>query len=665
MSKLHRFALLLVAAALAASQTPNARANPPSIVDFVGAQYDSMRVSRNGRVLLARVPSNGRSNLAVIELESMTRRMLTSYADRDVIDAHWSGSDRIVYRVSSADLGDEDAGSALRMVTRDGARRVSLFEPDKETAGSRVGRYLRFSRTLPASEAEILVTGNLRDPHAVDVYRINLDTAQRTLLTESRPDGVLRYTYDRARVPRAAVSAARGTTTRIVHVRASASAPWQEVLRYDITRPGTIEPLRFTADGRRLLVSTNVGRETMALHYYDPQERRLLQLAFEHPAGDIDADARGGASHMVSSSTDADTEEVMGFLVRSETPRVAWNTESDRRFQRAVDGFLPDTYNSSTALRGDSSLVSAVSPVWPTTWHIYDEGKGTLEDLLASRPALLPDKLAPMRPFELRTRDGLILPSHYLLPRGAKRGDRLPTVVLLHDDPSLRSIPSSFNRTLQQAQVLSSRGYAVVLPALRGTAGFNNRVFYAGFGALGRQSIDDVVDAASWAVREGVADPSRVCVGGTAFGGYAALMAAARAPQAFRCVAVAAPIADLGSFLTSERSEESAYPNRVAFWLALAGAPNPGALAVDLSPVGVAAQIKQPVLLHWAPGDANVPFEQTQRIADALAKAGNAPRRAGAEQAAAGSTPLSRRVDHLQSIVDFLDGQIGSKRSRP
>lgn len=665
MMKFSFLALPLAAAATFSLLAPAAHAQAePTIADYVGAQYDTVRVSRNGRALLARVPANGRANLAVIELETLTRRMLTSYNDRDVIDAHWAGSDRIVYRVSASDLGDEEAGSSLRMVTRDGSRRVSLFEPDKETSGSRVGRYLRFSRTLPVSEAEILVTGNLRDPLAIDVYRVNVDSAQRTLLTENRPEGVLRYTFDRARVPRAAISAVRGTTTRILHVRTSETAPWQEAARFDLTRPGTIEPLRFTADGRRLLVSTNVGRETMALHYFDVQERRLLQLAFEHPAGDIDSDPRGGLSHMVSSSTDSDTEEVLGHLIRSEKPRVTWNTENDRRFQRALDGFLPDTYNSTTALRGNTFLMSAVSPVWPITWHIYDEGKGTLEDLFASRPALLPDKLQPLRPFELKSRDGLVLPSHYVLPKGAKPGDRLPTVVLLNDDPGVRPIPSGFNRTLQQAQLLAARGYAVVLPALRGTPGFNNRVYYAGFGAFGQKAVDDVVDAAAWAVREGVADAARVCVAGTAFGGHTALLAAARSPQTFKCVATSSPVADLGSLLTSERSEVSAYPHRVALWLALAGAPNPAAIAADRSPAGVAAQIKQPVLLHWSPGQTDVPYEQTQRMAEALAKAGNAPRRAGAEQAPAGSTALSRRVEQMQTMLDFLDEQIGAKRPR-
>lgn len=659
-----------VLAALAAAGA-TAQTKEPTVADYVGLpEYSQVEASRNGRALIARVPVNGRFNLAVIDLESMTRRMLTSYSDRDVIAVDFAGNDRIIYRTSTADRDDEDsdASSALHMVTRDGARRVALFDPEKEAgpAGNRVGRSMRLSRLLPASEAEVLVTANLRDPLSLDIYRVNLDTGQRTLLTENRPEGVVRFVYDRARIARAAVSTVRGTTTRVVHVRTSETAPWQEIARYDMTRPGTIEPINFTADGRRLRVATNTTGERMALHYFDPEARKLLQEIFAHTSGDVASDARGGSSHMVSVSIDAETEEVLGHLVRNDKQRPTWTTEDDRRFQRLLDRFLPDTYNSASSLRRNTYLVSAVSPTWPTTWHIVREqdGKAEIEDLFASRTALLPDKLQPLRPFDLKARDGLVLPSFYLLPKGAKPGDRLPTVVLVHDDPSDRIGPNGFGATLRTAQLLVARGYAVVLPTLRGTLGVGNRVYYAGFGAMGRQAIDDVADAAAWAAKEGIADPARLCVAGAGFGGYAAMMAMARAPQAFRCAAVSAPVADLGSFLTTERSTISAYPNRVAFWSALAGAANATSIAADRSPAALAAQIKQPVMIHWAPSLSDVPLEQATHLADALAQAGNPPRRVITERADAGSSPVSRRVDKHTALLDFLDQQIGPRRAK-
>jgi dipeptidyl aminopeptidase/acylaminoacyl peptidase len=672
-------ARIVLAVSLLAAVASTARAQEPAVADFVGLpEYSLVDASRNGRALAVRIPVDGRLNLAVVELESMTRRILTRYTDRDVVDVDFVGNDRILYRTSpverdgaegdgGADGADGARGSALHMVTRDGVRRVTLFDPATEPgAGGRAGRSMRLSRILPASEAEVLVTANLRDPYSLDIYRINIDTGQRTLLTENRPDGVVRYVYDRARVPRAAVSTLRGTTTRIVHVRSSEKAPWLEVARYDLTRPGTIEPFAFTPDGLRLRVATNGSGERMAVHYFDPQTGRVLREIFAHPAGDVRADARGGNSNLVSVTIDGETEEVEAHLVRNDRARVVWNTENDRRQQRLLDRFLPDTYNSATSLRRNTLLVSAVSPTWPTTWHIVTEqdGKAEIEDLFASRPALLPGKLQPLRPFELKTRDGVSLPSYYLLPKGAKPGDRLPTVVVVHDDPSARMAAGGYGAALQQAQLLAARGYAVVLPTLRGTLGLGNRVYYAGFGALGRQAVDDVVDAAGWAAREGIADPARICVAGAGFGGYAALLALARAPQALRCGAVSAPIADLPAYLTSERSEISAYPNRVAFWLALAGAASPAALAADRSPANLAAQIKQPVMVHWAPSLADVPLEQAVRMADALTQAGNAPQRLIVERAEPGSTPVARTIERHSATLEFLDRHIGSRRAK-
>ena len=46
---------------------------------------------------------------------------------------------------------------------------------------------------------------------------------------------------------------------------------------------------------------------------------------------------------------------------------------------------------------------------------------------------------------------------------------------------------------------------------------------------------DDLTDATRWAIREGIANADRICIYGGSYGGYAALMGAAKEPDLYRC----------------------------------------------------------------------------------------------------------------------------------
>ncbi|QJE74481.1 S9 family peptidase [Aerophototrophica crusticola] len=56
---------------------------------------------------------------------------------------------------------------------------------------------------------------------------------------------------------------------------------------------------------------------------------------------------------------------------------------------------------------------------------------------------------------------------------------------------------------------------------------------------------DDLNDGVKWAADQGIADAKRVCVLGWSYGGYAALMGAARDSNLFRCAVATAPVANI------------------------------------------------------------------------------------------------------------------------
>ncbi|MCU0952235.1 MAG: prolyl oligopeptidase family serine peptidase, partial [Burkholderiaceae bacterium] len=289
---------------------------------------------------------------------------------------------------------------------------------------------------------------------------------------------------------------------------------------------------------------------------------------------------------------------------------------------------------------------------------------GTIEDFLASRPWLMPDRLVQMRPFTLTTRDGLQIPSYYLLPRNHKRGDRLPTVVHVHGGPHVRAdMWGSYSYGLREAQVLAARGYAVVLPNFRGTPGFGNRIYFSAFGALGRQMLDDHEDAARWAVQQGFADADRVCISGASYGGYAALMALARYPSTFKCGVAGLPVSDLELLLTSPAGDLPSSYAAVPFWRALIGVGPGQPIPRELSPVHLADRIKQPVMLYAGADDIRTPLEQTTRMVEALTRAGNPPRATVIKSGEGhGFGRPENKLELYDTMLKFLDAAIGPGR---
>jgi dipeptidyl aminopeptidase/acylaminoacyl peptidase len=621
--------------------------------------YASPRLSRNGKHFAVTIPVNGKMNLAVIDMETRKGVALTNFSEFDVLGIRWVGNDRLLYTLGQRDSPTGPGafrGGGLFMVSRDGkeGRKLSPTVQDLYAQRQFVYRPMRFLRSIPGSDDEIIVAANLRDAESYDVYRLNIVSGRTTLLTGNRPTRSLAWLLDRNRVPRVVTAELKDTTTRIVYHRKTENDPFEEIARYDVTKPGAFEPLYFESNNQTLLVASNRDRNTMAIYRYDPATKQLGELVAEDPKFDLD-----------SVDTDPVTDELLGYTVDAEKPRTIFLTEADKRIQRMVDKALPDTYNVFLRVRGDVYIVRSYSDQVPVRWYLLDEGKKTLEELFSSHPWLTKDKLAPVRSFVLKTRDGLEIPSYYVLPASYKPGQKLPTVLHIHGGPHARDDFWGGGFGWQEAQILASRGYAVVLPNFRITPGFGNKIYYSGFGAYGRQMLEDHQDAAKWAVAEGFADPDRICVSGASYGGYATLMSLARFPETFKCGVAGAAPTDMYMMLTSPEGDIPHYEAAVEFWKAILGVKDLSAIPKDISPVNLADKIKQPVMIYHGADDIRVPIAQGNVMIRALERTGNPPKVVVVKsEEGHGFGRVENNVELYTRMIDFLDVSIGPKKAK-
>jgi dipeptidyl aminopeptidase/acylaminoacyl peptidase len=124
---------------------------------------------------------------------------------------------------------------------------------------------------------------------------------------------------------------------------------------------------------------------------------------------------------------------------------------------------------------------------------------------------------------------------------------------------------------------------------------------------------DDITDATHWAIQQGIADANRICIYGASYGGYAALMGAAKEPTLYKCAAGYVGVYDLPLMYEKGEMRES-ISNRAYMHDWIGEKAQLGAV----SPVNLAAKIKVPVFLAAGGHDEVAPIEHSKRMEKAL-----------------------------------------------
>ncbi len=627
---------LALAGALAlpsfAQSQPAPSAPSPTLAEyFKRPAYTEIVASPNGQHIATTSEINGRLNLVVIDLTTRKASALTSYDNIDIGGLQWVGNERLLFsaiQLNAPTGQDSPRAGGLFSINRDGSDQRQIVKTASQMAKSGPGNFvfLQFLKLIPGSTDEILAAGFVNNDDSADLYRYNLSNGRYRLLTQGRPDDrISNWLIDSKLVPRVAMSAGKGASTaNIVHYRANNDSPWRELARFDTTKPPAFVPLGFDVDDKTLFVAMNEGRKNMAVYRYDPEAKKVLELVAEHPQYDLGASPQG--TPLGSLIRDPVSNKLVGFRVDADKPLVVWLDEKLAKIQATLDRSLPGKTNVfGLTEEGGRYVVSSYSSTSPGTYYLFDSTKLRLEAIGASRP-WLEGKLAQVQSFMLKTRDGLSIPSYYVLPKDYKPGTKLPTIFHIHGGPMARDVVmggrygASFGA--REAQILAAKGYAVVVPNFRVTPELGSSIYYAGFGTYGKEMSDDHEDAAKWAVDQGFADPKRMCISGASYGGYASLHALSRPSNPFACAISGLPVTDL-KFQRAEADYASS-PSGVEFWRKLQGVVNfDDPLVRQLSPVFNADKIKVPVFMYIGDEDTRTPPAQARRMAEELAKTGN------------------------------------------
>jgi dipeptidyl aminopeptidase/acylaminoacyl peptidase len=178
-----------------------------------------------------------------------------------------------------------------------------------------------------------------------------------------------------------------------------------------------------------------------------------------------------------------------------------------------------------------------------------------------------------------------------------------------------------------QVQFLASRGYAVLRFNPRGTPGYGKAFFDAGKRQQGLAVQDDVTDGVRWAIAKGLADPRRIGVCGSRFGGFSAEWALIHEPGLYRCGVTIDGICDLKPILGYFDSgpgflKKVGYSDSVK-WVnyvqSQMGDPTEDAAMIrDVSPINRVEGIRAPILVLAHRKEYLDIFDQSKEFANAL-----------------------------------------------
>jgi dipeptidyl aminopeptidase/acylaminoacyl peptidase len=582
-------------------------AGPLSIEDlFKKANVLDAALSPDGKSVAMRAAVGEHIGLAVLDIDSGKIKEVAEYGDADVLSYRWVGNKRLVYSLTY--LFDEHSSwtgfvqDGLFTVNSDGSGEKEL----NPTASKQIAhnlQELRYARPIAAYDDKpdlLLASQSGTREKDVTPIVINMVTASRHDLELSVTGEVHDFWADHANVIRLATTASTDPKHRTLWYRDGEAMPWRKLADIDNFKPA-FAPLAFDADNKTLFVVSSAKNGKHAIYKYDFAKNAVGDLVFSDP----DSDVTGGLAF-----TD-DTHRLLGIRYLGDLPGVHWFDERRAGIQQAIDQALPGQINIIT---GDDHsaglLIRSYADVDPGTYYYYDLGTHKLRKLFAARPWIKGDDLSPQAVFHYSARDGLDIPAYLTLPKG-RPAKKLPLIVLVHGGPWMRDY-WGFD---PEVQFLASRGYAVLQPEYRGSSGYGFDLFSKGWKQWGLTMQDDITDGVQNLVKQGAVDAKRICIMGASYGGYAALMGAAKDPDQYRCAIDLFGVTDLElqMKLSDWRNASEEYRNYDAKELL-----NDPATYDLTSPLKQANRIKVPILMAYGAKDNRVPMEEGEKMRDVL-----------------------------------------------
>lgn len=447
---------------------------------------------------------------------------------------------------------------------------------------------------LPDDPDHILIALDLDVPNLPGVYKVNVNTRMKSRLSRGKMS-VRDWMADRQGNLRLGEALNYSTGEALIRVRIGDDDKWHKMFEHNALEEPGITPLGFAKDPNILYYNAYKG-DKKALFKINLQTKHS-EVVFEDPNYDVDG------SLIYSKKTN----DVIGvYHSNSEDGRIYWD-DSISQFQKALNNALPDSDVYLVDFSQDENvyLLYTENDFTPGVYYIGYRKNKSVTPVFEQYPALLPEVLTSHKLVTYSARDGTKIEGYLTLPLNVD--GPVPAILFPHGGPGARDYDGFDYWT----SFLVNRGYAVFRPNFRGSTGYGYEFAQSQMQGWGLTMQDDLSDAASWLVEQKITKSESICIVGASYGGYAAVMAAVKTPEQFKCAVSFAGVTNLKELVkTSRRYVNSKFVKKQI-----------GSDSDDLearSPYFQSEKVQIPLLFIHGEADRTVDVEQSRIMVDKL-----------------------------------------------
>ena len=593
------FAILLASLGGADSKSGEQNRNNSSLIsrDLLFGNPDKIttRISPDGSKLAFLAPKEGVLNVWVGQADSpKTAKPVTNDTSRGIRSYTWAYTNQHILYLQDRN-GDENW--RIYSVNLSNGKILDLTPFEGVRADIRA--------LSPKHPEEAIIGLNRRDPEYHDLYRLNIETGNMTLILENKEFSGFEIDND-FRVRLASNMTADGGSEVFMPAK---NGSWETFIRIEMEDALTTGFSGFNKINDQIYLIDSRGRNTAALYALNLQTKESYFLA-EDPKSDL--------TGMMIHPTEKNVQAVAFYYDRIHWKILDPSIEPDMDLLHSVE-------------EGDMTVVSRSldDKVWivvftrdngPSHYYYYDHDKRRASFLFTDRELLAGLPLAKMIPAVIKSRDGLDLVSYYTLPlqsdeNGDGRPDKpLPMVLYVHGGPWARD----YWGLDSIHQWLANRGYVVLSVNFRGSTGLGKNFINAGNLEWGKKMHDDLIDAVNWSVQQKIADPEKIAIMGGSYGGYAALAGLTFTPGTFACAVDIVGPSNLITLLETIppywKPEIEQFTKRVGDFRTEPGRK----LLQERSPLNSVTRIERPLLIGQGANDPRVKQNESDQIVKAM-----------------------------------------------
>jgi dipeptidyl aminopeptidase/acylaminoacyl peptidase len=496
------------------------------------SEFVQIEISPTGEYFAATVPRDETRTLVIFRRDNRKVTGVAQFGKTrnqfQIGNFSWIAPDRVAFTINEKQ-GSLDIPS----------RRGELFFMDtkgkQSTAYAGGARTALITNTLREDDESIITTDWV--PQAIGtaqqvLSRVNAYTGKSKLITTAPiPFSSFLVTPDGS--PQVAYGSRGYRKSEVYHYQ---NKKWKKAFS-ESREMGWVQPWHMNTDGQSYyaLVNERKGPHSVYLIDFDGNRKLVVQ------------DKTSDPSNLTMS---LDGRDVIAVEFDSTTPRRTYINAKHpdavllRSLEQSFPGQWVDFLNANHS--GELIVFKVRSDRNPGEFYLFDRKQKQAKYLASVAQWIDADSMATVEAVDFVSRDGQPIHAWLTLPKDSE-GKNLPMIVNPHGGPHGPYDSWRFNR---EVQLWASRGYAVLQPNFRGSGGFGTAFEEAGYREWGGKMQDDVTDATHWAIKQGIADPKRICIAGASYGAYASLMGVAKEPDLYQCAVGYVGVYEMSLFFT-------------------------------------------------------------------------------------------------------------------